>query len=101
MIRVGGADPTRPSGCISNKVLITRVTSDAPKIKIPKMNHGSKLEKNCIRTCLHEEESKREMYQETPELHQHEHATILAILDPTSDEDSPVNSRFENFLGLT
>src|SRR5882724_8871003 len=78
----------RPLGHISNTVLITRVTRDAPKIKITKTNHEVKMEEISIGTCSCEEELKRETYQETPELHQHEHMTILAISAPTSDEDS-------------
>jgi len=86
--KVGGADSTRPSEHICNKVLITRVTSDTPKIKIPKMNHEAKLEETYIGTCLHEEELMRDMHQETPKLHQHEHATISATSAPTFDKDS-------------
>src|SRR5882724_6797024 len=41
----------RPSGRISNKVLIMRVTSDAPEIKIPKTKHEAKLEEIYIGTC--------------------------------------------------
>ena len=52
------------------------------------MNHEAKLEETYIGTCLHEEELMRDMHQETPELHQHEHVTISAILAPTLDEDS-------------
>jgi len=76
----------RPSGHISNTVLITRITNDAPEIKIPKMQNEVKLEEITIRTCSCKEELKREMYQETPELHQHEHVATLATLAHTPDE---------------
>src|SRR5882724_10798123 len=76
----------RPSGHISNTVLITRVTNDAPEIKILKMKNEVKLEEISIRTCSREEELKRETYQETPEPHQHEHGATLATLAHTPDE---------------
>jgi len=76
----------RPSGHISNTVLITRVTNDAPEIKIPKTKHEVKLEESSLRTCSREEELKRETYQETPEPHQHEHGATLATLAHTPDE---------------
>jgi len=55
----------RPSGRISNKVLIMRVTSDAPEIKIPKTKHEAKLEETYIGTCSHEEELTRDTHQDT------------------------------------
>src|SRR5882724_4541685 len=76
----------RPSGHIGNTVLITRITNDAPEIKIPKMKNEVKLEEISIRTCSCEEELKREMYQETPKPHQHEHVATSATLAHTPDE---------------
>src|SRR5882724_8935027 len=55
----------RPSGHISNKVLIMRVTSDAPEIKIPKTKHEAKLEETYIGTCSCEEELTRDTHQDT------------------------------------
>src|SRR5882724_10683827 len=63
--KVGGGDSTRPSGRISNKVLITRVTSDAPEIKIPKTKHEAKLEETDIVTCSREEEFTRDTHKGT------------------------------------
>src|SRR5882724_9872192 len=75
-----------PSGHISNTVLITRVTNDAPEIKIPETKNEAKLEEISIGTCSHEEELMRDMHQETPQPHQHEHTTTLAISAPTMGE---------------
>src|SRR5882724_13653341 len=63
--KVGGGNSTRPSGHISNKVHITRVTSDAPEIKIPKMKHEAKLEETYIGTCSREEEFTRDTHKGT------------------------------------
>src|SRR5882724_1690369 len=76
----------RPSGHISNTVLITRVTNDAPEIKILETKNEVKLEEISIRTCSREEELMRDMHQETPQPHQHEHTTTLAISAPTMGE---------------
>jgi len=65
-----------------------RVTSNAPEIKITKMNHEVKMEEISTRICSCKEEFMKDTHHGTLKLFQSEYVTILATMAPILDEDA-------------
>ena len=90
---VRGTDPTCKSEHllnqgVSDKVLITRVTSDTAEIKTSKMKRRSNWKKLALGTYSCEGEFIQDTHKGILKISQSEHATISTIPAPTMDEDT-------------